>query len=142
MAKRPPIIYCLLVIAFAASAFVSLLGVMAGMWGGAPSISAFLFWFLPILSLPVWAGYFMLPKAAVIASWLLLIANYAAYFVGIWSSSVAGNSTTTNPFKVALDCLYWSPFVPGLFVVVACLHLAARIERLSKILGVPSQPTC
>jgi hypothetical protein len=141
MAKRPPIFYILLAIAFAASVFVSLLGVMAAMWGGAPSISAFLFWFLPVLSLPVWVSYFMLPKTAVIASWLLMIANHAAFFVGIWSSSDSGNSTTTNPFVIALDCLYGSPFLPGLFVFAACLHLSARIDQLSKFLDAPSPPS-
>ena len=106
------------------------------MWGGSglPSITAFLFRFLPVFSFPVWASYFMLPKTAVILSWFLLIANYSAYFLVLGHNAILGNSTTTNPFVIALGCLYGSPSIPGLFVVAACLHLAARVERPSKAL--------
>jgi hypothetical protein len=130
----------LLAIAFASSLAVTLFGLMSAMWGGSglPAIPAFLFWFLPVLSLPVWASYFTLPKTAVSLSWLLLIANYAAYFLMIWRNAIAGNSTTTNPFVIALACLYGSPSILGLFVVAACLHLAARMEWLSKALDAPN----
>lgn len=140
IAKRPPILYFLLVIAFAASVLVSLFGIMAGMWGGSPSILAFLFWFLAVLSLPVCTCYFLFPKTAVVISWLLLIANFAALFLGIWGSEVALKANTTNPFVIALGCLYGNPSVPGLFVVAACLHLAARIEQLSKALNAQNLP--
>ena len=35
-------------------------------------------------------------KTAVILSWLLLIANYVAYFLIIWHNALAGRTTTTN----------------------------------------------
>jgi hypothetical protein len=69
-----------------------------------------------------------------ILSWLLLIADYAAFFLGIWRSAVAGNTTTTNPFVIALGCLYGSPAIPGLFVVAAACTspLVSRgFQRLS-----------
>jgi len=138
--KRPPILYILLTIAFASSAAVSLFGIMDGMWGGSPSMLAFLFWFLPVLSFPVSSCYFVLPRTVVIISWLLLIANYVAFFLSIWQSAVAGNTTTTNPFVIALSCLCGSPSISGLFAVAACLHLATRIERLLKALDTQTVP--
>jgi hypothetical protein len=113
---------------------------MAGMWGGSPSILVFLFWFLPVLSFPVSSCYFVLPRTVVIISWLLLIANYVTFFLSIWHSAVAGNTTTTNPFVIALTCLYGSPSIAGLFAVAACLHLGTRIERLSKALDTQTLP--
>ena len=141
IAKHPPILYALLTIAFAASVLAALFGIMAGMWGGSPSISAFLFWFLPVLSLPVWASYFMLPKTAVILSWLLFVTDYLAFFLGIWRSATTANTTTTNPLMIALGCLHGSPSIPGLFVVAACLHLSARIQWLMKALGTSDSVT-
>jgi hypothetical protein len=115
---------------------------MCGMWGGSglPSISTFLFWFLPVFSFPVSGIYFVLPRMAVAFSWLLLFGTYAAYFFMLWQSALAGNSTTTNPFVIAWGCLYGSPTVPALFVVAVCINLAARIDRLSKALNVGDFP--
>lgn len=124
---QPQIKYGLLAIAFVASAFASLFGIMAGLWGGAPSLLAFLFWFLPALSWPIWVIYLLLPKPSVFLSWLLLVGNYTVLFLGNWQEAIAGKDTTANPFAIALGCLDSSPSIPALFVVAACLHLATCI---------------
>ena len=83
----------------------------------------------------------MLPKTAVILCWLLFVTDYLAFFLGIWHSTTAGNTTTTNPLMIALGCLYGSPAIPGLFVVAACLHLSARIQWLTKALDTTDSVT-
>jgi hypothetical protein len=123
----------LLIISGLASCFCSWFGLMAAAWGGTglPSMTALLFWLLPALTLPVFVLYFFFPQIAARSMWFLLLVSYAAFFVGTYRDCLAGKCTTTNPFKIAVGCLYGSPTIPGLFIAAACMHLAETARKYS-----------
>ena|ERR1700733_737027 len=123
-----------LIIAGIASVAMSGFGLFAMAWGGAwegsnigGKILHLLVWLLPTLSTVAFVSYFVSKKVGLLSSWTIAIGSIVTILIQNLNSCLAGNCTTSNPFKIALGVF----LLPPIWILLAAslgLQLATSIR--------------